>query len=96
MRAAEESPIFCDRCREKLRRGAGAFYVVKIEAFADPSSPVFPGDEDAADVGRRIDALVQQLAAFSEQELMDQVYRRVFLHLCPACYRTWIENPVSD
>jgi len=24
---------------------------------------------------------------------MDQVYRKVIIHLCSACYRQWIENP---
>jgi hypothetical protein len=31
----------------------------------------------------------------SERELCDQVYRRVTLHLCRACYEPWIENPAG-
>ena len=31
----------------------------------------------------------------SEQELIDQVYRRLTIHLCEPCYRQWIENPAG-
>jgi hypothetical protein len=29
----------------------------------------------------------------SERELMDQVFRRLTIHLCGTCYRQWIEDP---
>jgi hypothetical protein len=31
----------------------------------------------------------------SEREALDQVYRRLTIHLCTACYRQWIENPAG-
>ena len=31
----------------------------------------------------------------SEQDLLDQVYRRVTVYLCLRCYNVWIENPTG-
>ena len=36
-RDKSEAPLFCDRCSSELVPGKGNFYVVKIEAVADPS-----------------------------------------------------------
>ena len=33
------------------------------------------------------------MRGMTEQELMDQVYRRLTIHLCGDCYRVWIEDP---
>jgi hypothetical protein len=40
--------------------------------------------------------LLAELGQQSEQELMDQVYRRLTIHLCGRCYPKWIENPAGD
>ena len=32
----------------------------------------------------------------SERELLDQVHRRLVLHLCGPCYGQWIEDPVGS
>ncbi len=93
-RMAADLPVFCDRCGCELHPGSGNFYVVKIEAFADPSPP------DLTEAFQRgsnaeMDRLVDELGGLSEQEAMDQVYRRLTLHLCTACYGQWIENPAG-
>jgi hypothetical protein len=40
----------------------------------------------------RLCAALEQL---SEREALDQVYRRLTLFLCNACYRQWIEQPAG-
>ncbi len=90
-----EAPDICHRCGIELHRGSGDFYVVRIEAFADPFPPVIEGDETDPDHAREIRRLVEAMADLSPQEAMDQVYRRLTLHLCTACYRRWIENPTG-
>jgi hypothetical protein len=35
------------------------------------------------------------MAGVSEQEALDQVYRRLVLYLCGPCYRVWIEDPTG-
>jgi hypothetical protein len=96
MASPEESPLFCDRCSTVLTPGRGNFYVVKVEAVADPTPPSFTEGQLARDVGREIDRLLERLRDMSEQELLDQVYRRLVLYLCTSCYRRWIENPTGS
>jgi hypothetical protein len=69
---------------------------VYIEAFADPAPPnIVDENLDAEAIRRRLADLYKQLEGTSAQEAMDQVYRRLTLHLCTPCYRAWIENPVG-
>ena len=88
--------LFCHRCGAHLRPGEGNFYVVRIEAFADPTPPDIAADEmSEADIAEEIDRLIDQMRGMSEQELMDQVYRRLTIHLCGTCYPGWIDNPAE-
>jgi hypothetical protein len=89
------STILCHRCGELLTPGEGNFYVVRIEAVADPAPPNLDSDEPLRDTASEWDHLMQQMREMSEQELLDQVYRRLTLHLCAGCYRWWIENPTG-
>jgi len=93
----DDMPLLCHRCGCDLRPGAGNFYVVRIEALADPTPPTFDEDQlahmTAADIDAEINALLDQMKEMTEQEMMDQVHRRVTIHLCGPCYRQWIEDP---
>ena len=96
MPPAEESPLFCDRCAAVLTPGRGEFYLVRIEAVADPSPPSFTAEESARDLRRAIERLIARLGDLTEQEAKDQVYRRVVLYLCVPCYGRWIEDPTGS
>jgi len=86
-----DNPLICARCSKTL--APGAFYVVEITAYADPSGPSeMPSPEDAS---RQLDALLRQLSDITPQEAMDEVHRRLTMHLCLRCYRGWIENPAG-
>ena len=89
------SPLFCDRCQRHLEPGQGDFYVVNIEAVADPTPPTFAEEDLPIDFRAEIERLVEQLRGLSAQEAMDQVYRRLTIYLCGSCYRHWIENPAG-
>jgi hypothetical protein len=91
----EQTPLLCHRCGCELRPGDGNFYFVRIEAWADPTPPNISAEDLAADVSAEIDQVIEQMRDMSEQELMDQVYRRLTIHLCGVCYKTWIENPTG-
>ena len=91
----DDAPLFCARCHAVLTPGRGDFYVVRIEAVADPSPPAFTEADLALDHGAEIERLIEQMRDLSERELVDQVYRRLILHLCGPCYRRWIEDPVQ-
>jgi len=90
-----QADLFCHRCGAVLEPGKGNFYVVRIEAFADPTPPDIPDADQCPDPGAEIDRLIDEMRNMSEQELMDQVYRRLTIHLCGTCYADWIENPAG-
>jgi hypothetical protein len=92
---ADFAPLLCARCAAELEPGSGNFYVVNIEAFADPTPPTVSAEDLATDIRKRIEQLLQQMEGLSAQEAMNQVYRRLTLYLCGACYRKWIENPTG-
>ncbi len=89
------APLLCDRCAVELQPGRGEHYVIRIEAIADPTPPTITEEDLQRDVAGEIERLLEELRGLSEQEAMDQVYRKVILHLCTRCYRAWIENPLG-
>jgi hypothetical protein len=92
---SDEMPLLCARCGAALKPGLGDFYLVRIEAMADPSPPRFSEDDLKQDPRAEIERLFNQMSGLSEQELIDQVYRRLVLYLCGPCYHRWIEDPVK-
>ncbi|MHC4399039.1 MAG: hypothetical protein ACYTG0_05095 [Planctomycetota bacterium] len=88
-------PTTCGRCGVELTPGAGDFFVVRIEALADPTPPSFSDEDLRRDPRKEIERLLNQLRHLSAEEAMSQVYRRLILSLCNACYREWIEDPVG-
>jgi hypothetical protein len=91
----DELPLCCDRCGTELKPGEGNFYVVRIEALADPAPPNFSAEDLARDPRREIERLLKQLRGLSAQEALDQVYRQLIIYLCGPCYRQWIEHPTG-
>jgi hypothetical protein len=91
----EAAPVFCARCAAELHPGAGDFFRVTIEAVADPAPPDISSEDLAEDLRAQIEELLADLGDLSEQEAMDQVYRKLVIHLCTPCYRQWIENPAG-
>jgi hypothetical protein len=86
--------LVCARCSKPLAPGRGGFYLVRIDAVADPSVPqIEPLDDE--EIARRIDALLKQLAGITHEDAMKQVIEHKTIYLCCACYRTWMDNPVG-
>jgi hypothetical protein len=89
-------PHICRRCGTALTPGGTAtFYVVKIDAFADPTGPRITSEELASGGRGDIEKLLKELEQYSERELMDMVHRRMLFYLCGGCYASWIENPTG-
>ena len=86
----------CARCAVELRPGIDIFYQVTIEAIADPTPPVVTAADLTKDLRHEIKRLAESMKDLSEQEAMDQVYRRLTLFLCGPCYCRWIENPAGS
>ena len=90
-----DAPLFCHRCAAELEPGRGDFYVVRIEAVADPTAPPITKEDLERDIPSEIDRLVDAMKDLSDQEAMDQVYRKMTIFLCTTCYQQWIENPTG-
>jgi hypothetical protein len=84
--------LSCGRCGISLQPGTGNFYRVTIEAVADPT---FSAEDQGTDLRQEIERLLARLEVLSEQEAMNQIYRRLVLFLCGRCYRRWIDNPMT-
>lgn len=89
-------PLVCLRCGTELTPGDAQFYVVRIEAFADPTGPNITEEDLQRDFRAEIERLIEAMSGLSEQEAMDQVYRKMTIYLCNGCYRDWIENPTGE
>lgn len=76
--------------------GRSDFFVVHIVALADPTPPTITAEDLALDHRQEIERIYEQMRGMSAQEALDQVHRRLALHLCGPCYREWIENPCGD
>ena len=94
-RTESAAPVFCARCTAELRPGDGNFYQVTIDAVADPAPPHADILPPPAELRLEIEQLLQQLHDLSEREALDQVHRRQIIHLCTACYSSWIEDPAG-
>ena len=92
----QPSSLNCSRCGAPLALGRGECYLVDIRAVADPSPPVFTGDDLSRDAAREIDRLLRQIRRMSEGELVAQVFRRKLFCLCNACYARWIDDPFGS
>ena len=93
--STQSLPPICHRCGKQLTPGQGDFFVVRIEAVADPSGPNISAKDLEVDFDRVLDELLKQMQNLSERELMDQVYRRLRIHLCTPCFDRWFENPTG-
>jgi hypothetical protein len=63
-------PLFCERCGAEVEPGKGEFYVVRIEAFADPTPPSITAEDLQRDIAAEIERLLASMRDLSEQEAM--------------------------
>ena len=85
-------PFVCDRCGNEVSSGRGQFFAIRIEAFADPTPPEITAADLQRDHRREIEAILDRLAGLSEQDAMEQVYRRKNLLLCNRCCDDWFSE----
>jgi Zn-finger nucleic acid-binding protein len=92
---AEADSVVCHRCGALMRDGGPTFWLVRIEAFPVPVPPELSEADRERDLHDLLAELCEEAKGYSEQELMDEVYRRLTITLCPRCYASWIERPVG-
>ena len=85
----------CARCLKTLKPGSGNFFQIEIHAVADPASPEITESPSLEAIRQEIQSQLSQLEQLSPQEAMDQIQRRVTMHLCNPCFQDWIEHPAG-
>jgi hypothetical protein len=87
--------LLCKRCSKEVHPGRGDYYLVRIDAVADPEPPVITEEDLDLDVGAEIERLIRRMEGLGEKELERQVYRRKAIYLCVRCFNPWIEDPAG-
>ena len=88
--------LLCARCLKTLTPGAGNFFQIEIHAVADPAPPEITESPSLETIRQEIQLQLKQLEDLSPQEAMDQIQRRVTMHLCNLCFPDWIEHPAGQ
>ncbi len=88
-------PLTCRRCSQEVHPGRGDYYLVRIDAIADPEPPVFTQEDLDQDVRTEIERLLRRMKSLSEEQLERQVHRQKAIYLCVPCFKRWIENPTG-
>ncbi len=87
--------LLCKCCSKEVHPGRGDYYLVRIDAVADPEPTVITEEDFDLDVGAEIERLIRRMEGLGEADLERQVHRRKALYLCVFCFNRWIENPVG-
>jgi hypothetical protein len=87
--------LHCKRCSKEVHAGRGDYYLVRIDAVADPEPPIITQEDLDQDLGAEIERLIRGMKGLTEEQLERQVYRQKVIYLCVRCFNRWIENPVS-
>ncbi len=98
MRRPLQSAACPTKCPAISARPVGLYdsYVVRIDVFAEPSSPPISAEElQEADFSQQLADLMQQLDGVTEEQMQDDVHRRFEYRLCPACHKRFLANPLG-
>ncbi len=86
--------VICDLCDRPLPKHAS--YVVRLEAFADPTIPPLSTEELAEmDVDATLEQLMDEMKGMTADDLQDGVHRSFEYRLCPPCHRRFLANPLG-
>ena len=90
-----ESGLACAVCARRLK--PGAFYVVRVDVFADPTPEPIDTHAKPGEAGyvESVEDILAAMAGMSADELQDQVARRFEYHLCPDCQKLVLRNPLG-
>ena len=86
--------VVCDLCGRPVP--PHAFYVVKIDVYADPSVPAMSTEElEEANYDETFAKLVEEMKHLTADDLQDDVHRRFEYRICRPCQRKFLANPLG-
>ena len=87
--------LVCDRCGKNLLIDEKVRYTVRIEVFAAYDPMELTDDDLEQDHDAEIKRLLEKINGLDEKDLMDSVYRRIVLDLCPPCQKAYLQDPLG-
>ena len=63
------SQLQCKCCSKEVHPGRGDYYLVRIDAVADPQPPIITQEDLDQDIGAEIERLIRRMKSMSEQQL---------------------------
>jgi hypothetical protein len=86
--------VICELCGRATPTRAS--YVVKIDVYADPSTPPMSTEElEATDFDQTFADLIEEMKHLSADDLQDDVHRRFEYRICRPCQRRFLANPLG-
>lgn len=92
----QDLSIYCDRCGKGLLIDSNVRYEVTIEVKAAYDPLELTDDDLSGDLQEQIDETIDELKQCSEEEAMDEVYRKMEFNLCSSCQSKLLESPLPD
>lgn len=91
----ESDQTICAVCRRVLR--PGAFYVVRVDVFADPTPDPIDTSAPPGAPGHvpSVDEVLAEMEGMTADELQDQVARRFEYVVCATCQKLILRNPLG-
>ena len=87
--------LTCDRCGKTLLLDEDVRYVAKIQVYAAYDPLELSAEDLKKDHRAELRALVEKLKAMEPEKAQDSVYRELTFHLCPACQREYLKDPLG-
>ncbi len=84
----------CDRCGRPIEKGH-LRYLARIEILAAADPLEITLDDMLRDTRREMDALLEQCARLTEEQLMRDVYVKFEFDLCRSCQRAYVSDPLA-
>jgi hypothetical protein len=85
----------CDMCKRDLDPQQDLRYVLKMEVYAAFDPVAADEDDDDRDHLQEIQDILERLEEADDDQIGDDVYRRMRFDLCPACRRKFVHNPLG-
>ena len=70
------APLHCKSCSKEVHPGRGDYYLVRIDAVADPQPPIITQEDLDQDVGAEIERLIGRTKSMIEQQLRHRSFAR--------------------
>ncbi len=91
-----ELDIHCDRCGKGLLIDSNVRYEVTIEVKA-AYDPLEITEEDLSeDLEGQMEETIDEAKELSEQEAMDEIYKKMTFNLCSSCQSEFISSPLPN